>query len=71
MVEKDNQQQQIKIQQHLHFHETALQYETLKGLYEHFTKQYQIDDLTLCLQKVQYNCILNQTTEVFIENANL
>ena len=38
MVEKDNQQQQIKIQQHLHFHETALQYKTLKGLYEHFTK---------------------------------
>lgn len=38
MVEKDNQQQQIKIQQHLHFQETALQYETLKGLYEHFTK---------------------------------
>lgn len=38
MVEKDNQQQQIKIQQHLHFHETALQYKTLKDLYEHFTK---------------------------------
>lgn len=34
-------------------------------------RQYQIDDLTLCPQKVQYNCILNQTTEVFIENANL